>query len=181
MFFAYTEWCGGMYASPTMTGSRSGGLIAGAWAAIMLNGEDGYLEIAKEIWKMQDTLVKGIQSIDGLVIVGPPDAACVSFRCSSGPSSKPYQVAVAMKEVGEWNLNYMQNPVCCQVQIGYRQHGWDADKFVTDLREALARVDANPEKYSGGLAKIYGMACDMGDREVVSDLLIGYLDEMYKV
>lgn len=36
MFTAYTEWNGGMYCSPTMTGSRSGGVIASTYATLML-------------------------------------------------------------------------------------------------------------------------------------------------
>lgn len=43
LFLAYsvTEWTGGLYVSPTMAGSRPGGLIAGAWAAMMSLGLNG--------------------------------------------------------------------------------------------------------------------------------------------
>lgn len=36
-----TEWSGGLYVSPTIAGSRPGGLIAGAWAAMMSLGFEG--------------------------------------------------------------------------------------------------------------------------------------------
>lgn len=36
-----TEWSGGLYVSPTIAGSRPGGLSAGAWAAMMSLGEEG--------------------------------------------------------------------------------------------------------------------------------------------
>ena len=36
-----TEWSGGLYVSPTVAGSRPGGLIAGAWAAMMSLGQEG--------------------------------------------------------------------------------------------------------------------------------------------
>jgi hypothetical protein len=36
-----TEWSGGLYVSPTIAGSRPGGLIAGAWAAMMSLGLEG--------------------------------------------------------------------------------------------------------------------------------------------
>lgn len=36
-----TEWSGGLYVSPTVAGSRPGGLIAGAWASMMSLGEQG--------------------------------------------------------------------------------------------------------------------------------------------
>lgn len=38
---AVTEWSGGLYVSPTIAGSRPGGLIAGAWAAMMSLGLNG--------------------------------------------------------------------------------------------------------------------------------------------
>lgn len=38
---AVTEWSGGLYVSPTIAGSRPGGLIAGAWAALMALGLEG--------------------------------------------------------------------------------------------------------------------------------------------
>lgn len=45
VFFSYhsavTEWTGGLYVSPTIAGSRPGGLIAGAWAALMSLGMQG--------------------------------------------------------------------------------------------------------------------------------------------
>jgi glutamate/tyrosine decarboxylase-like PLP-dependent enzyme len=39
--FLVTEWSGGLYISPSMAGSRSGALIAGAWASLMALGLNG--------------------------------------------------------------------------------------------------------------------------------------------
>ena len=44
---AVTEWSGGLYVSPTIAGSRPGGLIAGAWAAMMSLGDEGERIILK--------------------------------------------------------------------------------------------------------------------------------------
>ena len=49
-YFTYPDWPGGLYASPGIAGSRSGGLIAGTWAAMVTLGEQGYLDIAREIF-----------------------------------------------------------------------------------------------------------------------------------
>ena len=40
-FFVSTDWTGGIYACPTIPGSRSGGIIAGCWTAMMYMGEEG--------------------------------------------------------------------------------------------------------------------------------------------
>ncbi len=56
---------------------------------------------------------------------------------------------------------------------------FDAERFCADLAGAVCAVDADPERYSKGLAQIYGMAAALGDREVVGDILKSYLDAVY--
>ena len=41
MYFVAPNWPGGVYASPTIAGSRPGGLIACCWAALVATGQDG--------------------------------------------------------------------------------------------------------------------------------------------
>lgn len=56
---AVTEWTGGLYVSPTATGSRAGGLQAAAWAALLLNGREGYLQVTKRIMEAAKAIRKG--------------------------------------------------------------------------------------------------------------------------
>ena len=58
-FVAVTEWTGGLYISPTMAGSRPGGLVAGAWAAMMSLGLNGYLESTGKIMEVSRKIQKG--------------------------------------------------------------------------------------------------------------------------
>lgn len=50
-FFVATDWQGGIYASPTIAGSRPGGISAACWASLMYFGESGYVEATKQIIK----------------------------------------------------------------------------------------------------------------------------------
>lgn len=43
-YTSITDWTGGLYISPGFAGSRSGALIATAWAAMVHLGEEGYLQ-----------------------------------------------------------------------------------------------------------------------------------------
>jgi len=79
MFTACTEWSGGLYISPTMTGSRAGGSIAAAWAALLHVGLDGYVEATDTLLKCKDELVSGIPKIRSLYIVGKPVSTVVAF------------------------------------------------------------------------------------------------------
>lgn len=48
-FFSYTDWPGGIYASPTIAGSRQGCTIAMTWATMMHIGHQGYVESTRQI------------------------------------------------------------------------------------------------------------------------------------
>lgn len=48
-FTVSTDWPGGIYGSPTVNGSRAGGVIAATWATMLFHGEDGYTEATKRI------------------------------------------------------------------------------------------------------------------------------------
>ena len=42
-----TDWTGGIYITPTMAGTRSGGIIAATWATFVSNGMEGYRAATK--------------------------------------------------------------------------------------------------------------------------------------
>lgn len=48
-FTVSTEWPGGVYGSPTVSGSRAGGIIATTWATMLHFGYDGYVKATREI------------------------------------------------------------------------------------------------------------------------------------
>lgn len=50
-FFIAPDWQGGIYASPSVAGSRPGGIIAACWATLLHIGESGYVEATKRIIK----------------------------------------------------------------------------------------------------------------------------------
>uniref|UniRef100_A0A671XMR4 sphinganine-1-phosphate aldolase n=1 Tax=Sparus aurata TaxID=8175 RepID=A0A671XMR4_SPAAU len=48
-YFVAPDWQGGIYASPSVAGSRPGGIIAACWATMMHMGESGYIDATKKI------------------------------------------------------------------------------------------------------------------------------------
>jgi sphinganine-1-phosphate aldolase len=44
-----TDWPGGVYGSPTVNGSRAGGVIASCWATMLSFGYEGYVEATKKV------------------------------------------------------------------------------------------------------------------------------------
>nr|HEX4314930.1 pyridoxal-dependent decarboxylase [Kofleriaceae bacterium] len=80
--FVATDFPGGIYASPTMIGTRPGGPIAAAWAATRSLGADlgaGYLRLARAAAGAADRLRAGIAAIDGLEVLGDAHAPIVAY------------------------------------------------------------------------------------------------------
>ena len=61
-YFTMADWPGGLYYSPTFSGSRPGGLSAACWAALVSMGESGYLAATKKILDAVATIRRGIET-----------------------------------------------------------------------------------------------------------------------
>ncbi len=172
-FFTFTEWPGGLYGSPTMTGTRPGGAIAAAWAVINHLGEEGYLSLARTIMETTRTLVAGIEKVPGLRLVARPDMSVIAF---TSDSFDVYRLADAMDARG-WHLDRQQRPPCLHLMVT-PAHAPVADEFLKDLREAALAV-AGTEEEDGvqGLAAMYGALGSLPDRGLVRDVIIGILED----
>ncbi|XP_054820370.1 sphingosine-1-phosphate lyase isoform X2 [Prosopis cineraria] len=170
-FVAVTEWSGGLYVSPTMAGSRPGGLIAGAWAAMMSLGEEGYLENTKAIMDVSKRIQEGIGEIPELFIVGRPDMTIVAF---GSDVLDIFEVNDIMSSRG-WHLNALQRPNSIHICVTL-QHLAVVEDFLRDLKDSVMTVKENPGPVSGGLAPIYGAAGKIPDRGMVQELLVDIMD-----
>ncbi|XP_057816317.1 sphingosine-1-phosphate lyase isoform X2 [Cryptomeria japonica] len=170
-FVAVTEWSGGLYVSPSVAGSRPGGLVAGAWAAMMSVGEEGYLEATKKIMEVSKTIQQGIKQIPGLFVLGRPDMTVIAF---GSDEVDIFKVNDVMSSRG-WHLNALQRPNSIHICLTL-QHTVIAEDFLKDLKECVIAVQENPNAFEDGLAPIYGAAAKMPDRGTVQDLLIAYMD-----
>jgi glutamate/tyrosine decarboxylase-like PLP-dependent enzyme len=175
-YFTATEWPGGIYFSPTFSGSRPGGLIAAAWATLVTMGEEGYLEASRRILESADVIKRGIRAIPELHVLGEP-----LFVIAFGSRSLDiFKVMERMSTQG-WSLNGLHKPAAVHlcVTLRHTQPGV-ADRFLADLRAAVEHVRANPSE-KGTMAPVYGMAATVPFRGLLSDLLKKYMDLLYKV
>ena len=174
-YFTATDWPGGLYASPTMSGSKAGGLIAVAWAVLAKLGREGYLDAARRILETGDLIREGIESIPGLYVLGDP-LWVIAF---ASDEVDIYRVFDAMAHRG-WSLNGLQFPPAVHIAVTLRhtQPGV-AQRFLADLADAVAEVRAQPAG-KGGMAPIYGMAASVPFRGMVDDILRRYMDLLYK-
>ena len=134
-FFAYTGWPGGIYASPTMAGTRPAGPIAAAWAILNHLGEEGYLEIAATVMETVTRIREGVAAIDGVEILGDP---AMSILAIGSQRLNVYEIGDELAERG-WYLDRQQMPPSLHLTVTHA-HAGVADQFLHDLEQAVARV-----------------------------------------
>lgn len=175
-YYTSTEWPGGLYMSPTLAGSRPGGLSAACWATMLSVGEKGYLNAVKAIYETADKIKKEAAEIPGIKILGEPHFV-IAF---ASDTVNIYEVLDYMTKK-HWNLNGLQKPECFHIALTLRHtQAGVAERFIADLKEAMAHVKANPGG-KDGMAPVYGMASSLPFRGMVADFLKKYLDVVYKV
>jgi len=175
-YFTATDWPGGLYFSPTFAGSRPGALSAACWAAMVSLGRDGYREAARRVLSTAAAIRAGIAAIPELRLLG----RSLFVHAFASDELDVYRVMDEMTHRG-WSLNGLHRPTCVHlcVTLRHTQPGVAA-RFVEDLQAAVAHVKAHPEQ-KGGMAPVYGLAATLPLRGVVSDILKGYIDTLYKV
>ena len=177
-YFTTSDWPGGLYYSPTFSGSRPGGLSAACWAALVSIGEQGYLDATRRILDAVAVMKQGVTEIPELRLMGRTIG--VFAFMSTSDSLNIYQVLDRMSEKG-WSLTGLQRPAGIHVSptLRHAQPGV-AQRFVADLKDAVALVRENPD-FMGGMAPIYGLAASVPDRSLVHGMLQQLMDVYYRV
>jgi sphinganine-1-phosphate aldolase len=177
-YFVVSQWTGGIYASPTIAGSRPGALIASCWAVMMAIGKAGYKVAAKRILSVAQKVSNEVESIQEITLFGKPDLSIICIGARSTSSVNIYAVVDALKEKG-WNLNSLQNPACFHLCITFANVDTVEACFVKELREAVEEVRSNPAKFKHGTSAIYGMSGSM-PTATIAQVCNAFLDALYK-
>ncbi|KAL7889888.1 hypothetical protein AOLI_G00021460 [Acnodon oligacanthus] len=175
-YFVAPDWQGGIYASPSMAGSRPGGIIAACWATMMHMGENGYVDATRKVIQTARTIAAGIRKIEGVFVFGNPEVSVVAigsnvfdiFRLSNALTSKG------------WNLNTLQFPSSIHICVTMlHTNPGVAEHFINDVKEEVAIIMRNPQEKTTGMGAIYGMAQSIPDRSMVTEISCGFLDCLY--
>jgi glutamate/tyrosine decarboxylase-like PLP-dependent enzyme len=174
-FFTYANWPGGMYASPTMTGTRPGGAIAAAWAILQHLGEAGYLELAKGMLATTDALARGIASTPGLKVQGAPAATVLGF---SSDTLNCWELGDAMEARG-WKLDRQNKPAGLHLMVT-PAHARVVEPFLADLKACAAALREGKPPPEGSAA-MYGMLGAVSDTQALDSFVKDFLDGLYQV
>lgn len=176
-YFNVPDWSGGLYASPTAAGSRSGGLTAATWASMIYLGEEGYLQAARRIMDVADALKAGIDMIPELTLIGDPTFV-ISFRSDDVDI---YHVNDFMKTRG-WRYNCLQLPPALHFCVTMPQTAVPglADRMVADLKEAVVYARSKAGTVAETTA-LYGLAGSLEGNQQVTEMIYGALDYLYAI
>jgi glutamate/tyrosine decarboxylase-like PLP-dependent enzyme len=173
-YFFMTDWTGGKYASPGIDGSRSGGLLAATWAAMVSMGRDGYLKYARAIFETAEAMKGAVRSHPELRIMGANPTFCFSF---TSDDFDIYHVNDFMRTKG-WRFNGQQYPNAIHMAVTRPQtQPGLADEFARDLAEAVdyarGHKDEKPMSSAvyGGVEGGMTAEADEFIRSVMEDML----------
>jgi glutamate/tyrosine decarboxylase-like PLP-dependent enzyme len=177
-YFAAADWPGGMYISPGMAGSRSGGLIAATWAAMTTLGEAGYLDAARGILTTADTMRAGVATVDGLGLLGDSPFV-VAFR-SAEPDLDIFVVNDELIARG-WRLNGLQRPAGLHFCVTRPNAAPGVvERFLDDLAASVGAARGRPVG-SARSGALYGLSgAGEAGVQAVSGLLTAALDAFYE-
>lgn len=177
-YYVNPHWTGGVYASPSMSGSRPGALIAGTWAVMQHMGSSGYLESCRSIVISARKIANAIQEeIPELYVLGSPPASVVGFA-SKHPKVNAMEVGDAMSKRG-WHLNALADPpgvhiACTKLTVSI------VDMFIADLKDSVRDAKLAPSG-QGVMVQLYGLgkSSPVGP-SMVGELATAFLDALYK-
>ncbi|CAL5872373.1 uncharacterized protein PFLUO_LOCUS6637 [Penicillium psychrofluorescens] len=190
-YFIYPDWSGGVYASPSIAGSRPGALIAGCWASLMSVGEAGYInsctEIVNAARKFESAIREHPQIAPHLEVIGDPIVSVVAFASKNG-AIDIYDIADDLSAKG-WHLNALQSPPAmhCAFTIPTASA---VDQLILDVIVVVEKELEKAEQRKregkayilqrGDTSALYGVAGSIPDKSIVSRLAEGFLDTLYK-
>ena len=150
--FESRAWQRGPYAAYTTQGTRPGGAVAAAWAAMNFLGDEGYLRCARLIMEAKAIMTAGIGAIPGLAILEPSDL-CIFVWRATDPALDVGKVAAALDAEG-WLVGRQQEPDGIHLHLN-PVHREVAEDYVAAVARAVeaargdqgARIGANERTY----------------------------------
>lgn len=140
--FTFDGWLGGFYGSSGILGTKPGGPVAAAWAAMQYLGVEGYVAKASQAFGARVRLEAGVRAIEGLTVLGAPEVTLLALCAdpASPVAVDPFLVGDQLFGRG-WHLDRQGPPDSLHASCAPIQDtGTILDDFLTDLRAVVAEV-----------------------------------------
>jgi len=177
-YFTYPDWPGGLYVSPGFAGSRSGGILASTWAALVATGESGYLAAADAIMRTAVTIRDGIRDgIPELEVIGDP-LFLIAFKPADDLDT--YLVNDSLIAQG-WRMIALQLPPALHFCVTRPNTAPGlAEAFLEALRVAVGYAQEHKGKKARSGA-VYGFGGTPLGNEMVKFTMARVLDAFHEI
>ena len=139
--FACSRWTGYTVINAAVTSSKTAGPMAAAWAVMRYLGDEGYLEIVREVMAATQVVIDGVNRIDGVKVLGKPNMCMFSFA-STSQKINVYRLADALKKKG-WFLQPQfkraNSPANLHISMN-RSTVHQAKAFLKDFEETIEEL-----------------------------------------
>jgi sphinganine-1-phosphate aldolase len=169
--YACANWTGYTIVNPTVQSTKSAGPVAAAWAVLHFIGDDGYLEIARQVLDATRRIAAGIRDVPGLRVLGEPDMSLVAFTTSDQTSV--FHVVDEMKARGWYvqpQLGFESSKENIHLSINPASVRW-VDALLADLRACVAIARTRPSEGAALRDAMAGIDLASLSPEVLTGLL----------
>ncbi|SOV05007.1 probable sphingosine-1-phosphate lyase [Ustilago sp. UG-2017a] len=179
-YYIKTDWPGGVYATPTLSGSRPGSIIAGTWTAMLHLGSSGYTQSCREIvGTTRETIARIERELPELLVLGKPKVSVIAFA-SAASNLSIYDVGDHMSKKG-WHINGLAGDIPAIHIAVTRLTIPVAGEFVEDLKEAVKVATSNFSAKKGSMATLYGLGSGVSATVILAQLASRFIDTLYLI
>ena len=176
MYFVYSEWCGGLFVTPSFAGSRSGFASAGAWYALTHVGRKQYTQNAIDISETTKKVAEEMRAIPGVKVFGNPQLCVIAFDTTE---VNVYDVNDYLGKEKGWHLSPLHLPRGCHIGLTPANCENVRDNLVGEIREAINFLKQRPGK-SGDSAALYGATAKIPSAEMGEDMMRTFVAAVFK-
>jgi sphinganine-1-phosphate aldolase len=137
--YTCAQWTGYSVINPTVQSTKSAGPLAAAWAVVNFIGDDGYLEIARQVLEATRKIADAIDRMDDLRLLGRPEMNLVAF---TSDTVSVFHIIDEMKTRGWYiqpQLGFGGSKENIHLSINPASVRW-VDAMLADLRECVAKA-----------------------------------------
>ncbi|GLP97790.1 pyridoxal phosphate-dependent decarboxylase family protein [Paraferrimonas sedimenticola] len=137
--FSHANWTGYAVINPGVTSTKSGGPVAACWAILNYMGREGYERLVDASQAATIKLLKAVEGIDGLAVMGDPKANLIALKATD---FNIFPLADEMKTRGWYiqpQFSFENSQENLHLSIGYHNVE-QMDAFIADLTEMVAAL-----------------------------------------
>ena len=172
------NWSGGVYATPTLMGSKSGGIIASTWASLLYIGYNNYKEYATNIQENLIFIINKLQQnsifYKNVSIIGNPQLNIIAFKSANPKLFDIFLLIQEMKQIG-WDLSILHKPAAFHFCLTHLHTREICEEFCKNMISCINNVLNMENTELTGTLALYGASSSIQGNMFVDEIIHDYL------